>query len=72
MDLVLGRFADDNIDQLSEEELTVYETLMEVPDRDLLRWVTGEAQVPDNYDTDVFRRVKSFQVTPADFRSGRT
>ena len=67
MDLVLGRFADDNIDRLSDEELTVYEALMEVPDRDLLRWVTDEAPVPPNYDTPVFRRVKSFHMTPSDY-----
>ena len=69
MDLVLGRFADDNIDQLSDEELTVYETLMEVPDRDLLKWVTGETDVPPNYATPVFERVRAFHMTPEDFRS---
>lgn len=69
MDLVLGRFADENIDRLSDQDLTTYEALMEVPDRDLLRWVTGEATVPANYDTDVFQRVKAFHMTPDDFRS---
>ena len=60
MDLVLGRFADEHIDKLTDDELTVYEALMEVPDRDLLKWVTGEAAVAPNYDTDVFRRVRAF------------
>ena len=67
MDLVLGRFADRNIDTLSDDELTVYEALMEVPDRDLLKWVTDEAPVPPNYDTPVFRRVKDFGMTPEDW-----
>lgn len=67
MDLVLGRFADANIDQLSDDELTVYEALMEVPDRDLLKWVTDEAPVPANYDTPVFARVKDFGMTPEDW-----
>ena len=67
MDLVLGRFADDNIDRLSDEELTVYEALMEVPDRDLLRWVTNEAPVPANYDTPVFHRVKAFHMRVEDY-----
>ena len=70
MDLVLGRFADDNIDQLSDEELTVYEALMEVPDRDLLKWVTGEAEVPPNYATSVFEKVRAFHMTPEDFQRG--
>ena len=67
MDLVLGRFADAEIDALSDEELTVYEALMEVPDRDLLKWVTGEAKVPANYDTSVFARVKAFNMTVEDY-----
>ena len=65
MDLVLGRFADEHIDKLTDDELTVYEALMEVPDRDLLKWVTGEAPVAVNYDTPVFHRVR-------DFHDGRT
>ena len=67
MDLVLGRFADEQIGTLSDEELSVYEALMEVPDRDLLKWVTGEVDVPANYDTPVFRRVKAFNMRVEDY-----
>jgi succinate dehydrogenase flavin-adding protein (antitoxin of CptAB toxin-antitoxin module) len=28
--------------------------------RPFLKWLTGEAQVPENYDSDVFRRLKAF------------
>ena len=67
MDLVLGRFADENIGDLSDSELDTYEALMEVPDRDLLKWVTGEAEVPGNYDTPIFRRVRAFHMVPGDY-----
>ena len=60
MDLIMGRFADAQIGNLSEEELDEFERLIEVLDRDLLSWVTGEAEVPENYDSDVFRRLKAF------------
>ncbi len=60
MDLIMGRFADAQIGTLSEAELDEFERLIEVLDRDLLSWVTGEAQVPENYDSDVFRRLKAF------------
>ncbi|WP_279478644.1 succinate dehydrogenase assembly factor 2 [Aureimonas sp. SK2] len=60
MDLVLGRFADAEIDKLTDEELTVFEHLMEAPDRDLFTWLTGSAETPANYDTPVFRRIRSY------------
>ncbi len=60
MDLIMGRFADAQIGNLSEAELDEFERLIEVLDRDLLSWVTGEAEVPENYDSDVFRRLKAF------------
>ncbi|MBX9910687.1 MAG: succinate dehydrogenase assembly factor 2 [Beijerinckiaceae bacterium] len=59
-DLIMGRFADAEIGNLSEAELDEFERLIEVLDRDLISWITGEAQVPSNYDTDVFRRLKAF------------
>ena len=60
MDLIMGRFADDAIAGFSDAELDEFERLIEVLDRDLLSWVTGEAEVPENYDSDVFRRLKAF------------
>lgn len=59
-DLIMGRFADAEIAALSEEELDEFERLIEVIDRDLLSWITGEAEVPENYDTALFRKLKAF------------
>ncbi|GAU84799.1 succinate dehydrogenase assembly factor 2 [Bosea sp. BIWAKO-01] len=59
-DLIMGRFADAEIGTLSDAELDEFEQLIEVLDRDLLSWITGEAEVPENYDTAVFRRLKAF------------
>ena len=60
MDLIMGRFADAEIGALAEDELADFEALIEVPDRDLFRWLTGEAETPRNYDTDLYRRLKAF------------
>ena len=59
-DLIMGRFADAEIGGLSEVELDEFERLIEVLDRDLLSWITGEAEVPENYDSVLFRRLKAF------------
>jgi antitoxin CptB len=51
MDLIMGRFADATVAQLTPEELADFE---------LLAWVTGEASVPVNHDTALFRRMRDF------------
>ena len=60
MDLILGRFADSTLEQLTPEELGDLEQLMEVPDRELLAWIIGEAEVPSHYDSPLFRRLYDF------------
>ena len=42
MDLILGSFADARIGALTDAEIDQYERLLDVPDTELLRWITGE------------------------------
>ncbi len=69
MDLIMGRFADAAIGTMTEAELDDFERLIEVPDRDLFRWITGEIETPMNYDTAIFRRVKAFHTHDAPIHS---
>jgi antitoxin CptB len=57
VDLILGTFADSEIDRLSDDELSLYETLMAEADADILRWITGEAAVPARHDTPVLAKI---------------
>ena len=68
-DLIMGRFADAEIGTMPEAELAEFERLIEVPDRDLYLWLTGEAETPPSYDTPVFRRLKSFHTHDARIHS---
>ncbi len=60
MDLIMGRFAEDKLDGMTDAELDTFEQLIEVPDRDLLAWITGREATPSNYDTPVFQALKAF------------
>ena len=62
LDLVLGQFADANIDRLSDGDVEVYEALLEAPDPQIFKWITGESAVPANYDTPVLHRIRDFHV----------
>jgi antitoxin CptB len=62
-DLIMGRFADRALDGLTEPELAEFERLIDVLDRDLLAWVTGEEDVPPDYDTPLFGRLRDFHLS---------
>lgn len=58
-DLILGRFADTYIEAMDEARMDEFETLLEVPDGDLLKWMTGEQPVPPAFDTPLFRDIRA-------------
>jgi antitoxin CptB len=64
VDLILGSFADAEIEVLSDEELAVYEAFMSELDGDILKWVTGEEPVPAHHDTPVFAKILSYREAP--------
>jgi antitoxin CptB len=62
MDLMLGRFADEVVSTLDERSLAEFEALLKLPDPDLFDWIVGPAAPPPAYDTETFRRLRSFNV----------
>jgi len=62
MDLILGRFADATIADLSDQEIGELEHLVEVPDPDLYAALTGDKVLAAEYATALFARIKAFQV----------
>jgi antitoxin CptB len=60
MDLILGRFADAEIGNLSDDELTALERLIEVPDPDLYAAITGDKVLPADVAGALFSRIKAF------------
>ena len=60
MDLVLGRFADAHIAELSDAELDEVETWLEIPDQQIFTWVNGSQRAPAEIDTALFRRLRDF------------
>lgn len=47
MDLILTAYADRNLEQMNEAQLTLYDALLEENDQDLYQWVTGQAAAPE-------------------------
>ncbi|HIJ63180.1 MAG TPA: succinate dehydrogenase assembly factor 2 [Rhodospirillaceae bacterium] len=64
-DIFFGSFAEENLSSLSNEQLTRFETLLEVSDPDLFLWVAGVKPVPAEYDHDVMGMLKRFTLAQA-------
>ena len=64
MDLIMGRFADANIDAMGPEELDAYERLIETPDPDLFGWVLAEEPPPAEADSPMLQRLRAFHRAP--------
>ncbi|MCL4141927.1 UNVERIFIED_CONTAM: hypothetical protein GTU68_014309 [Idotea baltica] len=69
MDLLLGGFADAEIDRLDEDELRELEHLLTAYDQDLYAWMTGRKPLPEEWDGPLYRRIIAYHETagPAGF-----
>ena len=67
MDLILGHFADSKVDSMTLSELEEFGSILELHDRDLVQWFTGEVEVPAQYWTGLFQKIKQHQLDIATF-----
>lgn len=61
MDLLFGGFADAHIATLPVDELDQLEALMDLPDQDVYRWLTGESPTPPALATPLMAKLRSFR-----------
>ena len=62
-DLVLGPFADRLGPELTDQELTDFETLlMQDDDHQLYAWITGTEPTPAAFETPVMARIRAFMA----------
>ena len=62
MDLILGRFADAEIANLSDDELGELERLLEANDPDLYAAIIGDKVLPAEITGALFARIKAFPI----------
>ena len=62
MDILAGRFAEAALPGMSEADVAEFEALIEAPDPELYKWLTGAEPAPGNFDTPVFRAMKAFHT----------
>lgn len=62
IDLILGGFADQTINDLDDSALDAFERLLDAPDQDVYEWITGQTPTPAEYDTPTLARIRAFRI----------
>ena len=60
MDILLGGFASQTLNQLSEDELKDYSNLLEVDDAQIYDWLIGKSPPPEDFNTKVLAKIIEF------------
>jgi len=61
MDLILGSFADAEIESLTDAEIDQYEALLEISDTELMPWLTGKQAAPCGIDPQIVNKIMAFR-----------
>jgi len=57
MDIVVGTFVKQRITTASHDELDDLERILDIPDQDLLAWLTGAKQVPQDQNSRLLEEI---------------
>ncbi|MFG1313239.1 FAD assembly factor SdhE [Xanthobacter autotrophicus] len=63
MDLILGGFANVEIETLSDAELDAFEALLEPDDQKVFSWISASEPTPAEFDTPLFRKICDFHLS---------
>jgi antitoxin CptB len=59
-DLILGPFADSEIQTLNERDFVQFERLLDAPDHDVYAWILGVAKPPAEFDDALLANIARF------------
>ena len=54
MDILLGNFIKKYIELFNENELGLFNTILECDDDDIYQWIIGKKEIPNQYSNRVF------------------
>jgi len=61
MDLLMGSFADEHLDEYEPQQLDEFERLLATPDWEVYAWLIGQKDVPDNHKGPVLDQLIAFR-----------
>lgn len=64
IDLILGAFADRNLDALDATGLDAFEALLQAPDQEVYAWIVGQEAAPAEHDTPTLALIRASVLGP--------
>jgi antitoxin CptB len=61
MDILVGGFAQARLPKMSPQELVAFEALLDIPDQQLLSWVTRQEDVPQELQSPMLMDMLAFR-----------
>lgn len=61
-DLIIGRFAKENITKMNDKELQDFEDILELPDGDIYDWYTAKKPIPNDLKSDMLLKLMKFDL----------
>jgi antitoxin CptB len=65
MDIIVGGFAEQRLPHMSAQELNTFQLVLDLPDQQLLAWVTKQEEVPENMREPLLMDLLQFRPTQA-------
>ncbi len=59
-DFLMGTYADENLEKLSDAELDQFDALLMQQDWDVYYWIVGQIEAPDEFKTQILKDLQSF------------
>ena len=59
-DILLGKFATSELAAMSDEELVIYEKFLDEYDGDIYKWLTRQAEMPEEYQNNIGAKIMDF------------
>ena len=63
-DLLIGGFFDQHAARWEDAEITLFETLLEEQDVDIMAWAMGTAEAPERYRGTILEALKTLNYVP--------
>jgi antitoxin CptB len=57
MDIVVGGFAEAHLASMNQSEINEFQEILEIPDQDLLGWLTRQSEIPADQSSPLLRRM---------------